>query len=309
VSHALAFSVSRWRETARASVDLAGLSLLAGTLPLLPVAALLVATGWLPSPAQSIAVLAIVVLLGVPHGALDGEIARPLLQPRFGRAWFPVFALPYLGLVAGVLIAWRLAPMATLAAFLVASVWHFGSEDAGPDPLEAITRGGVPIALPVLFQPTATAHVLGTVAMLPLLEPPFWLLLGVACWCVVAASWMFRAVRHGRPLALIEPGLLTVAFAALPPLTAFAIYFVCLHAPRHMAELVPDPRAPRVGSMRNAVVRSIPITALTLLIGAALWRWFPGPPADRLLALTIEGLAALTLPHMLLDQLSRATSP
>jgi len=309
VSHAQASSLSRWREAARATVGLAGLSPLAGTLPLLPVAALLVATGWLPSPAQSIAVLAIVVLLGVPHGALDGEIARPLLRPRFGWAWFPVFALPYLGLVAGVLIAWRFAPMATLAAFLVASVWHFGSEDAGPDLLEAIALGGVPIALPVLFQPDATAHVLGTVAMLPLLEPPTWLLLGVACWCVAAASWMFRVLRHGRPAALIEPGLLAVSFAALPPLTAFAIYFVCLHAPRHMAALAPDPRAPRVGSMRDAVVRSIPITALTLLIGAGLWRWFPGAPVDRLLTLTIEGLAALTLPHMLLDHLSRVTPP
>ncbi len=276
-------------------------------MPLLPVAALLVATGWLPSPTQSIAVLAIVVLLGVPHGALDGEIARPLLWPWFGWAWFPVFALPYLGLVAGVLMAWRLAPMATLAGFLLASVWHFGSEDAGPKPLEAIARGGLPIALPVLFQPGATAHLLGTVALLPLLEPPAWLLLGVACWCVIAACWTFRAVRQGRASALVEPGLLAVAFAALPPLTAFAIYFVCLHAPRHMATLVPDPRAPRIGSMRDAIVRSIPITVLTLLIGAGLWRWFPGAPADRFLTLTIEGLAALTLPHMLLDHLSRPT--
>ena len=37
---------------------------------------------------------AAVILLGVPYGALDGEIARPYLLPRFGRAWFIAFALP-----------------------------------------------------------------------------------------------------------------------------------------------------------------------------------------------------------------------
>jgi len=72
-----------------------------------------------------------------------------------------------------------------------------------------------------------------------------------------------------------------------------------------MATPVPDPRVPRVATLQDAVLRSLPITGLTLLIGAGLWRWFPGAPADRLLTLTIEGLAALTLPYMLLDYLSR----
>ncbi len=75
---------------------------------LLPVAGLLIATCWLDQGLQCVAALAMVILLGVPHGALDGEIARPLLRPRFGWAWFPVFAVPYLGLVAGVLTLRRI---------------------------------------------------------------------------------------------------------------------------------------------------------------------------------------------------------
>ena len=55
--------------------------------------------------------------------------------------------------------------------------------------------------------------------------------------------------------------------------------------------------------MRDAFVHAAPITALTLLIGAALWPFFPGAADGRLLTLTIQGLSALTLPHMLLDAL------
>ena len=55
------------------------------------------------------------------------------------RAWFGVFAVPYLGLAGLVLLAWHVAPMATLAGFLALSVLHFGEEDAGPGrPLEIL---------------------------------------------------------------------------------------------------------------------------------------------------------------------------
>ncbi len=62
-----------------------------------------------------------------------------------------------------------------------------------------------------------------------------------------------------------------------------------------------------MAALSEAVARSVPITVLTLAIGAALWPWFPGQPPERLLALTLQGLAALTLPHMLLDAVSAAS--
>ena len=273
------------------------------------VAAALALSGALPEgPAWLLALLA-VILLGVPHGALDGEIARPHLRPRFGRTWFIVFAAPYLALAASVLLAWQVAPLPTLAAFLACSAWHFGAEDAGPGggAAEIAVRGGLPIAAPVLWQPEATARFLGVVAGVPMAQPPGWLLLASWAWLALAVAWAASCLlrRPGRGRALVEPGLLAALFAALPPLTAFAIYFVCLHAPRHMAALASHPvRAPRVRDRRAAVLRSLPITGLTLLIGAALWPLYAGPAPERLLALTLQGLAALTLPHLLLDGLA-----
>ncbi len=53
-------------------------------------------------------------MLGVPHGGLDGEIARSLLRSRLGVrlggwfrwAWFPIFSPPYLALAVAVAVAW-----------------------------------------------------------------------------------------------------------------------------------------------------------------------------------------------------------
>lgn len=269
------------------------------------VVALLAATASLALDAQTIVALAVIIVLGVPHGALDGEIARPFLQPRFGIAWFPIFALPYLGLAACVLVAWRLAPEMALAAFLAGSALHFGIEDASGKPLEAAVRGGLPIAVPVLFHPAATLNLLGTAALLLLPTVPAWLEAAALCWCLAAIAWAAWPCLRGRVPALLEPALLGLLFVGLPPLPAFATYFVCFHAPRHMAALASDIRAPRVGDVQAAIVRSIPVSLLTVLIGAALWRCFPGNAPDRLVALTIQGLAALTLPHMLLDLITQ----
>ena len=283
----------------------------AATRPLLPAigwrspwwaAPAIVATMLLPRPIGWPAVTALVILLGVPHGALDGEICRTLLRPRCGRAWFAAFALPYMLLFAAVLLAWRAAPLWTLLAFLMASVWHFGSEDAPhAGGLEILVRGGLPVALPLLVHPAATLLVLSTIARVRL-GPTVWELAVGQGWLVLAGIWVATVLAAGRPGRLAVPMLLAALFVVLPPLQAFAVYFVCVHAPAHTAGVIGDPAlAPRVTDGRSALVRALPITLLTVAIGAALWPLYTGPVPERLLSLTLQMLAALTLPHMLLE--------
>lgn len=173
----------------------------------------LAASTILPPADASVVALVVVLLLGVPHGALDGEIARPSMRRRFGRAWFPVFALPYLSLAGLVLMTWQFAPMATLAAFLAVSMLHFGAEDAGPGrPLERVVRGGLPIALPSLLHPAATAQVFATTTSLPLSAPPQWLQASALIWlALVPVAVVLLLVRKSwRPV--LEMVSLGVAF-------------------------------------------------------------------------------------------------
>ena len=74
--------------------------------------------------------------------------------------------------------------------------------------------------------------------------------------------------------------LLAALFVVLPPLQAFAVYFVCVHAPAHAAGVIGDPvLAPRVTDGRSALVHALPITLLTVAVGAALWPLYGGPGA------------------------------
>lgn len=262
-------------------------------LPVLAASAVLPwQTGW-------ICAIAVLVVLGVPHGALDVEIGRDLLRRRVGGWWFPVFAGPYLLLVAGVLLAWHWAPEATLAVFLAASVWHFGTEDTpGTKWWTALFRGGLPIAVPVLLHPEATASVFSAASDLAFEQPPVWLTAAALLWLIPA----FLTVWRSRLRDLLLPSGLCAAFAALPPLTAFTLYFVVVHAPAHTAALIRHRhRATRVRDAASAWRLAAPTTVLTVAIGAALWPTYTGEVPVRLLCLTLQLLAAFTLPHMILD--------
>ncbi len=276
--------------------------------PVLAIAAIIAATALLPAGAAWIAALTAIIVLGVPHGALDGEIARTFLRPRFGAAWFPLFAVPYLTLFAVVMLAWDVAPIATLAAFLGASVMHFGTQDAPSGRgLQVLVRGGLPIATPVLLHPLATTSVLAGIAAVPIVAVPTWLWVAAWGWMGAGFIWVAASVQAGMSRRLVVPALLAGSFLVLPPLTAFALYFVCIHAPAHMATLIHgSARAPRVTDHASAFRLAMPITALTLLIGMALWPLYNGVLPVRLLGVTVQVLAALTLPHMVLDALMTA---
>lgn len=274
-------------------------------------APVLAATSLLPAPAAMVAALAAIIVLGVPHGALDGELARVALRPRVGRWWFLAFSVPYLMLAALVLLAWQAAPLSTLAAFLLGASWHFGTEEACADgALAVVAAGGLPVGAAVLTHPSATAAIFGVVSQTPMAWPPAWLLAGALIWLAAMVLWAARVLQSGDLHRLATPAALLAGFVLLPPLTAFAIHFVCLHAPAHVRSLIDDARlAPRIRDERSAARLSVPVTLLTLLLGAALWPLHQGAAPARLLCLTIQGLAALTLPHMLLELWLHSEAP
>ena len=224
--------------------------------------------------------LACIIALGLPHGALDVEIARQRLVGFLPRLWFPVFAIPYLMLALVVLALWQVAPYTTLCLFLAMSVWHFG-ETPGAPWWQRLMRGGAPIALPVLLQPALTAALLAGIAQVSIPVCPAWLLAASVAWLgLTIMALAFRAV----PMTVLrELALLGVLYAALPPLTALAIYFVCLHAPAHMCEVIDRRLSLRVVTMTAAWRYALPPTLLTLVIGgrvvAVLSRRSAGPAA------------------------------
>ena len=193
--------------------------------------------------------------------------------------------------------------------------------------LSLLVRGGLPMLAPFAFHPTAYRGVVAafvalfdgpTGSLSPFFTPTARLAAGgglLACSLLVVAlgAWRVRRGAAARPW-FADAGelvLLWAFFALLPPVLAVGLYFTLWHALRHIARLlVVDPDAQRaltsgdVGSAFRRFARdAAPLTAVSLLLFVALALAVPSSPAglaeaDALLALYLVGIAALTLPHV-----------
>ena len=249
---------------------------------------------------------ALVLLLGVPHGALDVVVARQLFGV-LGRSGWAVFSLAYVGLSALVVGLWWVAPTLFLCAFLGLSALHFGADPAaGVSRLSRCLYGGAVIVLPALWHGGELERLLGLVAgpssaafvvpVLRLLAVP-WL-----CACVLACVYEARTSR----LAALEMATLAAVSVTAPPLVAFTVYFCVMHSPRHILRTL----ARLQGSeARNALAMAlwpmVAVGAAAALVGLLA----SGVPMEtRVLQIVFVGLAALTLPHMALLERARQVS-
>ena len=258
-------------------------------------------------------------LIGVPHGNSDFIVAHRALKPTFGRGWLPTFLIGYLALVALVVLAWMVAPLATLLAFIVLSGLHFGFGDLDADErrkgLAVAVRATTPL-LPVLL--VHPASVAGLIAMLGVLREPSvawaldalrWPLLlpwaaAVCCYAIPRIAPPTRGstgLRGSR--AALELAAIALAAVTLPPLLAFALYFCLVHAVRHMIGIADDHRPHDARHAALLVAAIVVPSALVCLVALALaWDGIAGPLGTTgVLVWSLRLIAALTVPHMALE--------
>lgn len=246
---------------------------------------------------------AALTLLGLPHGAVDHRVARPLLHPVFGRGWFMIFTFAYLGLAGFVLLEWAAWPVAGLIVFLVVSAFHFGSEDAvGRGTMAIAARGGLPIAAPILFHLEETERFFAILGGTPSVFDA--LIIASLIWLpTLPIHLLSKDTSRGERL---EMAAILVVFAALPPLAGFAFYFLAVHSPRHAAELAArrDPASVTRG-WGWALWSSVPLTLAALFLGALLFTQLSGTTTERFVRAVFWGLGALTVPHLILQAIDR----
>lgn len=267
-----------------------------------------------PVAAQLVIATLVVAVVGIPHGALD-LVHMQALARRLGRAevlWGAL--LVYLSIGAAVILAWMAAPTFMLAAFLAATILHWGVEDSGPRFLagpayvaEVLLRGGMPILLPCAAFPADTAWafsqlipaqsaVVLTQAVgaawpaLPLIAP---ILIGLD------AARGSAFLRRRLP-TLLELGMVGALFSVAPPLLAFSVYFGLLHSGRFLARYsVQRWPAGRPGRLRALIADAWSMTMSTWILAAVAYACFPAGQmgAQVTMQILFIGLAALTFPH------------
>ncbi|WP_051881302.1 Brp/Blh family beta-carotene 15,15'-dioxygenase [Parvularcula oceani] len=265
---------------------------------------LLLAAAWpllggaVRGPAAVIALGGVVLLLGLPHGALDLWLAR---RDRLWSDWpsFAVFHLAYIALAGLVVLAFVASPLAALLGFLVFSVWHF-SDDWRHAPLATrLGCAGAVVIVPALSHPAAVSGIFSAVTGEPVaLEglPPALAILGAFAVLGAIAS----AFAFDRRMAAEAAGVALLA-VALPPLVFFAVYFTLLHSPRHLLRHRGELRR-GVGSV---LLYTLAALAAVIALGALLWRFAPADLSDSTIRAVFIGLAALSVPHGALIEFDR----
>ena len=252
----------------------------------------------------SVIALLFVVLIGLPHGAFDGAIANHLVA---GRSFVAAAKLmtSYCAAAALVIAIWITFPAVTLTLFLIISMIHFGRGDASAKSrpvfmTQILLHGGLPIFGIIYFQqssviPLFDALTNGASDLAILISKIMVPVMGL-----MAGLYGLMAFRDASLRArFAEFILLAVVFAILPPLVSFALYFCIIHTGRHMCRIwhvLASTTSPK-GLYRQAAS----FTLASWLVGGTAFLWLDNSNLDAaLLQVVFIGLAALTVPHMIL---------
>lgn len=239
-----------------------------------------------------------VAILGLPHGALDLPIVQ-VLWPLDGWRSKVRFIGLYVGLAMLVILVWIVLPGPALFAFLIYSAFHFSGDwdDAGAT--LRFSGGVATVGAPALFQTNEAAAIFAYLAPEPAASAAsmFLAVAGGVSLAVFAATIILRPQLRTR--AAGEQVIVWISAACLAPLVYFIVYFCALHSVRHFSNAFVSLDNPRQ-ALRVAVALST-VTVLAGLIGfMVLQDSQPKLLEHSILRIVFIGLAALTVPHMIL---------
>jgi Brp/Blh family beta-carotene 15,15'-monooxygenase len=251
--------------------------------------------------------IALIVLLGVPHGAIDVLFASQTYGLVTYTSWIK-FLIAYIAAAAGIVLAWLVMPNVFFIAFVMLSMIHFSDDLNMPGiNLTKLTYGMSIIVMPSLFYSAELTNLYGMIIDLNVAQH----LVTVCQFLVYPSALLLLIQLLFKKIALrtsIEIIAVLSVLIALPPLFSFTLYFCFMHSARHLI---------RSHFFLNQFTTQTFLKALTLptatvmIIGAAIWLLTSTSSLETdLIRIIFIGLAALTIPHAwVLKKAKFLTSP
>ena len=253
--------------------------------------------------------LAFVVFIGLPHGAFDAAVTLSMLPSAKKIIRLAGILICYLLLAIFVVLVWYQFPGFALLLFLIISVIHFGLADYSASPtrikcLHVTAHGGiVAIWLPVIHKEEVTE----LFAVLTNGHTPFiWdiMTLLLLFWIGGTALHLYQTLSSKKHyfVGVELIGLIIFAWMATP-LVTFAVYFCLIHSSRHFTFIWKQLRS--ISTKRVLINSALVLSGASWLIGGGLY-WYlhlDMTPSNAALQTIFIGLAALTVPHMMLIDL------
>ncbi|MGV8952679.1 MAG: Brp/Blh family beta-carotene 15,15'-dioxygenase [Cypionkella sp.] len=258
-----------------------------------------------PLISQIIALGPLVALLGLPHGALDHRVASAL-WPLITLRDHAVFIAGYIGLAIAVVVLWIIAPGIALGAFLIYSALHFSDDWRAEVGLwQSLPLGISVIALPALVFQSDVTVLFGFLTAEPT-ATLFAALLHKAAIAAIFVSALCLVVNlRPAPWVAVEYAALVATALITSPLIYFVVYFCLLHSPRHFLLTADQLKLTLLQALRATwpiLMSTLAMAAVGALVLAVLTPAFE----QATLQIVFIGLAALTVPHMLLTAVFRS---
>lgn len=240
----------------------------------------------------------LIVLVGVPHGAVDTVFARTRYDLSSWQRWLG-FTLAYVGVMCMVVLLWVYSPSFFLLGFLLLSGAHFsGDPTTGTPALSRIAYGGAVLVVPSLRFGPELSHLFSVlVGADAAASVAPWISAASGPWvCLLAVCSLYESRRSRR--TALEFAAVGALALCVSPLLGFTIFFCGMHSARHIIRTLN-----LVGPAQRKTVATAGVLPMigVIGVGALMW-WLQGaqPIETKLVQLLFVGLAALTVPHMLI---------
>ena len=248
--------------------------------------------------------LLMIILIGLPHGALDGAVSLCLeIKKKINKI---IFLILYVLVAIIVTLLWILFPEISLILFLLISIFHFGLGDfewskGYSKYLLAYINGGIVIFGISLFNYESTDNIFKFLAndtgvVWYFIEYGTFLLIFLIPWFVINISNL-------STFQILRIFIICLLVIFLPPLLSLSIYFCFIHSLNHFMRIIPALKSQM--SSTKIVNLFILFTFASWILGYLVFNYFSGQvnQTELIYKIVFIGLAALTVPHMLLIDL------
>ncbi len=253
-----------------------------------------------------------IMLIGIPHGAID-HIIYLEGKKEAGPVFFYSF---YFGLMGIYILAWIWFPIMSFIAFLLLSAYHFGESQFSD--IKTIPRyfhplinliWGCSILSGLIFYNTEELILFSQTADgLAIFNIVFdtgfhQLFLPICTLCIIALLFILTYYKYIQPERLLREvyilALIHFCFYVLPFMIGFTLYFVVLHSFSVLAEEFEYLHSKRVDfSLTHFVKLLLPFTLLSFIgSGCILYLAYLGYIRVPGALLVLIFISVLTLPH------------
>ena len=262
----------------------------------------------------------IIATVGISHGSLDNSKGRIILEKKFPKKWSFVFYGAYLLTSVFVLVAWIYSPLISLCIFFLIASFHFGYEDLEMffnqnfilQILLYFLRGLIVISAPLYLNNIETTNFINI-----LLLGEKWINLESATYgyifyfnliSILSLTFLFWLRKNINLkdffIIMTEVFSIVIIFQYLPLILAFTMYFCFMHSTKHILSLAIELNSYNVyAGIKSFAKKAAPLTIITFVMSLIMLFYLSKEfSVDKsILKVIFIGLAALTLPHIMLE--------